>query len=612
VSQRVDPSQPLAVVVEGLEVALATGGRVVAGVDFVARSGEVLGIAGESGSGKPTTVLALLGHFAPGLEMVGGRIYIGGRLLNGLSERHLRSLRGRLISYVPQDPASALNPSMNIAGIVSEPLRSQSAVSRETRHVAVSSALRAVDLPDTPRFLRLYPHQLSGGQQQRVAIAMAMVREPAVLVLDEPTTGLDVITQSSVLGAVERLADRTGVAIIYVTHDLSVLSEVADRVMIMYCGQVVEEGPVADVLRNPRHPYSRGLARALPDLHHPGTLRGIPGTAAGPTERSIGCVFVERCDLAVPQCSTVRPALEVLDGGHLVRCTEVHRLAPTLELSEVNRDSSASERDLLAVNAISVRYPTRAQPLIALRAVSLSVRSHEVVAVVGQSGSGKTTLARAIVGLTPPSDGEIVFDNQVLSRLTRRRTPQQLRDIQFVFQNPYLALNPRRRVRSVVARPAQLLRALSKRDAYREADALLDLVRVPQALRDRYPWQISGGERQRIAIAQALATRPRLLVCDEITSALDVSVQAAIVELLRDLQHRLGTALLFVSHDLGLVANIATRIVVLHNGEVVEEGPSSQVLEDPQDAYTKELIASAPSASQTASPEVPGEGRTTR
>jgi peptide/nickel transport system ATP-binding protein len=577
--------------VRDLAVAVEGGAPIVEGVSLAVSAGGVLGLVGESGSGKTTTALALLGYTQPGTRIVGGEVRVGGELVSGRNERALRRIRGRIVSYVPQDPGNALNPSLRIRGTIQDMLDAHAAA-REL--ATVEEALESVHLPADGAFSRRYPHQLSGGQQQRVTIAVALVCEPPLVVLDEPTTGLDVVTQARILNEIDRLRRERGLALVYVSHDLAVVSRIADRIAVLYAGRIVEEGPTALVLGEPRHPYTHGLVSSVPDFTRPRRLQGVPGVAPGVSERPRGCTFAPRCPLRVPLCQSEEPELEEIEPGRRVRCFEWPR-TKSLATPELPHARAARENvPLLAVESLQAEYGRGAARTVVAHDVSFSLGRGECVALVGESGSGKTTIARTVAGLHAPSAGRILLDGVPLAPKVKDRPRAARGRLQLVFQNPYDSLNPRHRVRYAIARPAILLAGLSHRQAAARVAELLERVRLPTRVANRFPDELSGGERQRVAIARALAAEPDLLVCDEITSALDVSVQAAVLEVLEELRADLGLALLFVSHDLGVVAAVADRVVVLESGHVRESGPVGLLLEAPQDEYTRRLIEAAP------------------
>ncbi len=588
---------PTALSVYELRVELTGGDPVVEDVTLTVSGGEILGLVGESGSGKTTTALALLGYARPGVRISGGTVEVAGEQVSGASERAARSLRGRVVSYVPQDPGNSLNPALRIGAAIEDMLDAH--VSDRGDAGSVDAVLASVQLPARTEFARRYPHQLSGGEQQRVMIATALVCEPPLVVLDEPTTGLDVVTQARVLDEIDRLRRERGLAMVYVSHDLAVVAQVADRIAVMYAGRVVEEGPAAELLAAPRHPYTRGLVASIPDHLHPRRLEAMPGIAVGVGERPTGCAFAPRCVLRVDRCEAEMPALEDIGSARRVRCFEWQR-TPVLDLAAPARGiAAATGVPLLAVEGLRAVHGGRREQVVAADDVSFSVATRECVALVGESGSGKTTIARCVAGLHAPAAGAILLDGERLGPKAKGRSRDQRRRVQIVFQNPYDSLNPRHRVGDAIARPARILRSLSKADAAAEVGRLLERVRLPARLAGRFPGELSGGERQRVAIARALAADPDLLVCDEITSALDVSVQAAVLELLAELRTELHLSLLFITHDLGVVAAIADYVLVLDGGVVCERGAVADVIERPQNDYTRRLVASAPRLPET-------------
>ncbi|MFE4422468.1 ABC transporter ATP-binding protein [Streptomyces sp. NPDC056817] len=578
--------------VADLRILLSSGTPIVDGVDLSLRHGEILGIVGESGSGKTTTALALLGYAQRGARIASGKVSVDGQDVLALNRTALQDIRGRIVSYVPQDAAQALNPSLRISQSLTDVLRRRP----QDKPADVHSLLGAVDLPATPEFGRRLPHQLSGGQQQRVTIAMALACEPPVIVMDEPTTGLDVVTQRSVLAEIARLRDDEGVSLVYVSHDLAVVSEIADRIAVMYAGRIVEQGPTSTLLARPRHPYTRGLLQSIPDHRRRVRLVPMPGTALGIEDRPEGCPFAPRCAQKTDACEAGLPKLEPVTEQHEVRCfhwrdTEPPVTRATIEPRSIAPDATVSVRGLHAT------HRGRGGTVVAAEDISFDLHRGECLALVGESGSGKTTIARSIVGLHQPDRGAILLGGEELPPRIRNRSLAQRRGIQYVFQNPFQSLNPQRRIGEDLARPGQVLRGLSYTDAKAEVGGLLDQVRLPKRVADRYPAQLSGGERQRVAIARALAAHPDLLVCDEVTSALDVSVQAAILEVLAELRDDLGVAMLFITHDLGVVSVVADRIIVLERGRICEAGSTEQLLSEPQHPYTRRLVDAAPTLS---------------
>ncbi|MFE4415179.1 ABC transporter ATP-binding protein [Streptomyces sp. NPDC056821] len=575
--------------VADLRILLSSGTPIVDGVDLSLRHGEILGIVGESGSGKTTTALALLGYAQRGARIASGKVSVDGQDVLALNRTALQDIRGRVVSYVPQDAAQALNPSLRISQSLTDVLRRRP----QDKPADVHSLLGAVDLPATPEFGRRLPHQLSGGQQQRVTIAMALACEPPVIVMDEPTTGLDVVTQRSVLAEIARLRDDEGVSLVYVSHDLAVVSEIADRIAVMYAGRIVEQGPTSTLLARPRHPYTRGLLQSIPDHRRRVRLVPMPGTALGVEDRPEGCPFAPRCAQKTDACEAGLPKLEPVTEQHEVRCFHWRHTEPPVTRATIEPRSIAPDATV-SVRGLRATHRGRGGTVVAAEDISFDLHRGECLALVGESGSGKTTIARSIVGLHQPDRGAILLGGEQLPPRIRNRSLAQRRGIQYVFQNPFQSLNPQRRIGEDLARPGQVLRGLSYTDAKAEVGGLLDQVRLPKRVADRYPVQLSGGERQRVAIARALAAHPDLLVCDEVTSALDVSVQAAILEVLAELRDDLGVAMLFITHDLGVVSVVADRIIVLERGRICEAGPTEQLLSEPQHPYTRRLVDAAP------------------
>ncbi|HTX07377.1 MAG TPA: ABC transporter ATP-binding protein [Solirubrobacteraceae bacterium] len=578
--------------IEKLRVELPGAVDVVDDISLEIGQGEVVALVGESGSGKTTIGTSMLAHARSGARIVRGTVTIDGDEILELSPDGQRALRGKTVAYIPQEPAAALNPAIRIGRQLEEVIIDhEPGVARPERDERVRGVLGDVGLPVTEEFVRRYPHQLSGGQQQRVAIAMAIILAPRLLVLDEPTTGLDVTTQARILAIVRTLCSAQGIAALYVTHDLAVVREIADRVIVLYAGRVAESGRVDDVFRRPAHPYTLALLGAVPDIARRTSLVQIPGRAARPGERPSGCFFHPRCPIRVERCQSGEVPTVTLAPGHLVRC---HRADQAAQLEARKPSPPRPVRDrqpLLTVERVNaVHGVTRV-----LHDVSLSVDDRACVALVGESGSGKTTLSQCIIGLHEKYTGTIKLRDKQLARSVRDRSREARRTVQYIFQSPYNSLNPRRTIGEIVGLPLQLFFRSSRREMQTQIDAGLERVGLSAGLAGYYPDQLSGGERQRVSIARALVCQPEVLICDEVTSALDVSVQAAIVELLRGLQQESGLSLLFVTHNLALVRNIADEVIVLSNGRVVESGETESVLDAPQQAYTKQLITDTPS-----------------
>jgi peptide/nickel transport system ATP-binding protein len=586
-------------VVEDLRIVVAgTGTDVVDEVSFTVQAGEVLGLVGESGSGKTTVALALLGYRRRGLEVAGGRVMLEGRDLLAMSDAELQGLRGARVSYVPQDPGSALNPALPVGVQLREMLGAHRDSGGTRAGDRIMEVLAEAHLDASPEFLRRYPHQLSGGQQQRVAIAMAFACRPTLIVLDEPTTGLDVTTQRHVLETIRTLCRSYGVAAVYVSHDLAVVGQLAQQVAVMYAGRVAELGPTETIFGRPVHPYTRALLRAVPSPERSEVLEGIEGQAPRPGRRPAGCFFAPRCPDVLPVCRESAPPIIALEAGtQLVRCVRAGEPATRgvgIRTVLAGDPAKAPSGGTLEVRELCARYGL--QPV--LFEVDLRVGPEQCVAIVGESGSGKTTLARCVVGLHDNWTGNVDFCGEPLACGARRRTKGSLQRIQYVFQNPYTSLNPRKTVGQIVEQPLEHFSHLPAAERERRVVAVLEDVSLSPDFLGRYPDQLSGGERQRVALARALVVEPELLVCDEVTSALDVSVQAIIVELLRRLQRDRNLAMLFITHNLALVRSIAQTVVVLSEGKVVEQGPVEEVLERPHDRYTIRLLEDVPKLAQ--------------
>jgi len=597
-----------AVAVQDLQVAIeSTGTPVISEVSFEIARGEIFGVVGESGSGKTTVGLAMLGHARRGLRIAGGTVQLGDRDILTLDDEELRRLRGSLVSYVPQDPASSLNPALRIGTQLREVVEAHGKRSDSALSERVAEMMREVALPDDRAFLKRYPHELSGGQQQRVGLAMAFANRPRLIVLDEPTTGLDVTTQAHVLSTVRELATLHDVAALYVSHDLAVVATLAERVAVMYAGRVVEIGGAEELFTSAGHPYTRRLVGAIPRLTGGRSLVGIPGHAVSPGRRPPGCSFAPRCTLRIDQCEAAMPPLLPVGPGHAVRCIRAElvlaeaqsRVGDPIDMPGADE----AEQPALSLTDVVASYGQNE----ILHSVSLSLAHHECLALVGESGSGKTTIARAIAGLHRNWTGTIALGGTKLPPAARQRSSEARRQIQYIFQNPYGSLNPRHTIGQIVGQPLRVFGTASGREADQRIADMLERVSLTASYARRYPDQLSGGERQRVAIARALVCDPTVLICDEVTSALDVSVQAAIVELLGNLQRDLGLSMLFITHNLPLVRSIAQRVAVLSQGNIAELGETAQVLTDPQAPYTRQLLADTPSLETATSEAGAGE-----
>ena len=556
--------------VSGLDLGVTGGRQILHDIGFELHPGRILALVGESGSGKTTAALACMSHLRPGLELRGGsitlhpgasRFHPDGAQLADLSPGQVRRLRGSTIAYVPQDPALSLNGAMRVGEQIAEVLRihdyGDGEASRRTR---VAQVLEEVGMPSDAAAQRRYPHQLSGGQQQRIGIAMAFATRPAVIILDEPTTGLDVATQDLVLDTVTDLTRRHDAAGLYITHDIAVVAQIADEVAVMLKGRIVEAGSTEQVLRSPSHDYTRRLVAAVPDLEGRKRIGG---------------------GLPVAQRAASAPARA------LPWASEASSAAEPATAPSSGKAAEPPSRPLLAVEDLSLSYGSKT----VLDGLRLELHSGQTTMLLGESGSGKTTLARAIAGLSAASwTGQVLLDGQPLVETTRKRTPEQRRRIQYIFQSPFSSLNPRRTIGESLAVPLRMGGGMSAAQRREAVSVALDQVRLGRSYIDRRPGDLSGGERQRAAIARALVSAPSVLVCDEVTSALDVSVQAAVIELLREIQDETGMAMLFVTHNITLSRHIAHRLAVLQKGRIVDHGLTEDVLARPDSEYTRDLL----------------------
>lgn len=605
------PGEGDALAVLGLTVAYRVRGRdrdreVLHDVTFRVRRGEAYGLVGESGCGKSTVALAALDYLARNGRIQAGRIAVAGQDVASLSSEALRSLRARTVSMVYQDPSRALNPSLTIGRQVSEAFEVAGAT-RADSHAHALDMLRRVRIAAPERVMRCYPHQLSGGMQQRVVIAMALASEPALLILDEPTTGLDATVEAEVLDLVAKLREESGTAVLFISHNLAVIGRMCTRVGVLYAGRLVEEGATEDVFGAPRHPYTVGLLRCLPkagrskDSERLDTIAGAlpPLGAAIP-----GCVFAPRCRLADERCRAQTPPPHRFNAGHgpqMARC-HYHEQAASLPralaqpVRHVSMSGAAADAPLVLHAAhLSKTFDASGAPLRAVDDVSLDLAQGETLGLVGESGSGKSTLAKLLVGLIAPDRGGVLeLDGKPLPAHVARRDDEQVKSLQIVFQNPDSALNRAHSVKRLIGRALSKLGALRGRARGERLATLTQAVRLPSRYLDARTRQLSGGLKQRVAIARAFAGDPRVVVCDEPTSALDVSVQAAILNLLADLQRERGVSYIFISHDLHVVRYIADRIAVLYVGRMLEIGPAHAVFDGPHHPYTEALLSAMP------------------
>jgi len=605
-------TEPNLLELDNVSIAYQTGGVQLEAVrDFTLhmKPGQTYGLVGESGSGKSTVALALMRFLSSNGDITQGSIRFAGRDLLALSLDEMRSVWGREIALVPQDPLSSLNPSIRVGEQIAESLRHHGGLGQEEAQRRLYDLLNRVRLPDPERVARSYPHQISGGMQQRVLIAAALSLEPRLLVLDEPTTGLDVTTEAAILDLFRELITEGNTAAIFVTHDLGVVAHICDRVAVLYAGELVEDGPTDQLYAQPLHPYTHGLLDSVPRLGQRKDrqrLRGIQGQIPPLSNRPNACVFEPRCPLAIEICRTERPPLDQPTSERSVRC---HRW-PEIMADEVNPSQPVETGELAAASVVretndallhiedlevhfgqtrGLRGP--AGMVKAVDGVELELGRARTLGLVGESGSGKTTLARAVVGLVERTGGEIELLDLPMSRTLAERDVEVLRHLQMVFQNPEEALNPYLTVRESLSRPQISLLGHSRGRAEEEAARLLEAVRLSPEYADRYPSQLSGGEKQRVAIARAFAASPDLLLCDEAVSALDVSVQASVLNLLNELQAEHNTSMIFISHDLSVVSYLADQVAVMYLGSLMEMADADNILHPPYHPYTEALLS---------------------
>ena len=509
---------------------------IVKGVSFDVQPGQVVALIGESGSGKTTIALSALGYTKPGLHFSSGQVLLQGEDMEKVSNERKRQLRGENVAYLAQSAAATFNPALKIGEQVTESAVLHGAMSQDQATDRATALYKALELPDPDKIGNRYPHQVSGGQLQRLMAAMALVTKPALLVLDEPTTALDVTTQIEVLKAFKTVIQNEGSAAIYVTHDLALVAQIADHIVVLYGGEVMEQGPASQVIDNSSHKYTKRLMAA------------------------------------------VRPT-------------------PQSGVSETSKDKNQGRTTALEVKNVTAGYGKNIDgtpKFTALHDVSLTVERGKVVGIIGESGCGKSTLARVIAGLLPAFKGEVVFDGKILPANVSGRTRSDLQMVQFVFQMADTALNPKQRISEIIGRPLQFYRGIAGSKQREEVRKILDLVELPPEFANRFPGELSGGQKQRVNLARALASKPEVLLCDEVTSALDTIVGANVIKLLRNLRDKTGVSIVFISHDLSTVANFADEIFVLHAGKVVEAGATDKVLTPPFHPYTELLVSSVP------------------
>lgn len=575
--------------------------EVLRNIDLAVDSGECVGLVGESGSGKSTLALAAMGYLKRGLRLLNGSATFNGTDIFAQSRQELERIRGGQLALIPQNSGQSLTPTMRIGAQLHEALRLHSALPADHHAAKAIELLGHVRLPDPKAIVTRFPHELSGGQQQRVAIAMALAGEPKALLLDEPTTGLDVTTQAHILELLRDIAAERGMAMVYVSHDLGAIARVCTRVVVMYAGEIVLEGSTRHVLKSPTHPYAQGLLASIPKLDCAALPIALDGRPPAPGDAGAGCAFADRCAIVQDRCRSVRPQLAPSEIGGTVRCF----LAEEAKRQKGRTTGAAPVRysgddTMLDLDGLSISYAkprlleqmlgrgTNVPPTV--DDISISVGKGETLGLVGESGSGKSTILKAIAGLLPPAGGAVTAGDQPLPHTVEQRHPSQLRQIQLIFQNPDDSLNPRHTVSDILEQPLKLYFGLSGNKLRARSAEILERVRLGAHYLDRLPNQLSGGEKQRVAIARAFAAGPEIVLCDEVTSALDVSVQAAILDLLNDLKKTQGTTYIFVSHDLAVVRVLSDRVAVLYQGRLCEIGQTHQVFGGESHPYTKVLL----------------------
>ncbi len=592
--------------VTDLRVQFSTRKSFVTAVDEFSLSiepGECVGLVGESGCGKTTTGLAVMRLLPNNGKIVGGSVVLDGVDLASLSEKEMQSQRGRTVALIPQDPMSSLNPTMKIGRQIGEGLRIHDGATDEEARIRALEVLEMVEMPRPAERLEQYPFELSGGLRQRVIIAMGLVCRPKLLIADEPTTALDVTIQAQILDIIDNLREQLDMSVLLITHDLGVIAGRADRVVVMYAGRKAEEAETHQLFHNMRHPYAQALLASMPNLentskHELASIAGLPPDLA---KEIVGCRFAPRCSYATDKCRVEDPPLS-FEGDHAYACFHpVEGPRPVVIREDVARVARAQSTELLRVENLVKEFPIKAGfirhkvgAISAVSDVTFTINEGETFGLVGESGCGKTTIGRMVVGLEYPTNGKIIFNDKVVSARNHHPTRLERRDRQMMFQDPYSSLDPRMKVAQILAEPLMVQHVGNRVAQAQRVSELLTLVGLEPAVADRYPHEFSGGQRQRIGLARALALNPRLIVADEPVSALDVSIQAQILNLMKDLQKVHNLSYVFVSHDLAVVYYMADSIGVMYLGKIVEIGDAESVFRTPAHPYTQGLLDAVP------------------
>ena len=578
----------------------------VDGVSFDIAAGECVGLVGESGCGKTTIGTSIMRLLPNTGHIIGGSVELEGVDLASLPEAEMQKVRGNRIAFIPQDPMTSLNPTMTIGRQIAEGYELHKGVSHEEGIQRAIEVLKLVEMPRPEERINQYPHELSGGLRQRVIIAMALVCEPKVLIADEPTTALDVTIQAQILDLIDRLRKELKMAVLLITHDMGVIAGRTDRVVVMYAGKKAESASTKEIFAEMRHPYTQALMNAVPKLEDVSfRLQSIPGLPPDLSMEIVGCRFAPRCEFATDKCRSTEPDIEGKNDHEYACFHPVKGIGKDDRVKVKNASRDIKEaKPLLEITNLVKLYPVRGGSVIrrkvgnvnAISDVSLSIVEGESYGLVGESGCGKTTTGKLITGLERPTSGEIKFEGSVLNSLKGDERRLARRNVQMMFQDPYSSLDPRQTVGSILEEPFKIQNEGTSAERKKKVADLLDQVGISPSASLRYPHEFSGGQRQRIGLARALALKPKLLIADEPVSALDVSIQAQILNLIKDLQADLGLSLVMISHDLGVIRYMSDTVGVMYLGKLVEEGPSDEIYREPIHTYTRGLLDAVPSA----------------